>query len=1350
MRLFRMMCGVGGSVAATACAAMAIPTPPAAYKVPAEFTVTTTVAAPNPGGWTCTMAGAPVENLLMGGEYEGFNFRDRYFAAEAADNAVPLSRSDATAWDSRREGFFDGATARVFRIMGGRFVNVRTSAIVRHRASGWGVTMDDKLVPADSCRFEWNFEGYNSPSDPYYFAVVAVATDGTWSLPSQAVEVWRPAKCEGKASRTGLKPYAWPRRGPGSVHGTVPAAPSGLRFTTAPDGVVTFTWSGSPTADLAGYLVLMSDYPPGKQAGYGLDLEGSAKDDVQKVHQGDMVFVDLRRAEFARRKYTANRVWGDWANGGLPEVYPGHPGESTNHTWSLVPHPEPIPAAFRDTDRGRSCLRIDMKGGEPVSLRQYNHAGPRQNWYPVLTTGRTYVVEFWAREEGMASPVVHFGFTSIYSHLIQHDFPINGEWRKFTFEFAPDKAWPPECEVVGQMVLAFSGPGTLWLDCWRVYPKDVGYMQFRPEDVAALRASGMAFVRTHMFIKSGGGSFLDDMTSAPGVVACRGNVPGGAYESTLAQMLGFMKAGGANPWLQMEMYLTEDEWKGLVEYLAAPYDPSRDTPQSKPWAYKRFALGQGRPWVDEFRKILFEISNETWNPLFHPWNFPWIKMTDVTTGRDYASGELTGLMTAYALEQMKKSPYWPGLAPKLEPVVGGWLCELGDHGFGQAACQVCPEIKHDLVANYNGGWDEGAAPAQADDAGRRLALTVVPHSIHQMNNTLAQTRDRLAAQGTRFQVGTYEAGPGYAMPNTISHAQEESEAQVMKSLAAGTGTLDCFLDGAQQGFVIQNFFTFSRNRNYWSSHAEMRRGGQAYPSWMGLSLYNNQGQGDFLVVQPRSVPVDQLDKTKTRPQVPAAPMVAVYATRQGDRYAVFVLSRKLDRFPFPEDDGFTPVTLNLPFKSARRITRYKMAGDPRATNLDAENVRIESTDIPVRGFSRSFALDAARGADDRGLPPAATYLYVFEGTSTPSLAGRSRASLTPALGQAIETHYPVVRFMALFDRAMSGLTADQVRVTGSAGGVVKVEKDLSLGGTGYLLTVSDLEHSGSVSLRIPEGAITDTQGGANATLDSTVVNYTTRPPQDTVFVSESFDLEGGRTLYTQGREPGWKAAWFLHNLDPEKRPAGFAVTTESPLAYPGLAATPAYLKGGCDYLGLWRWLDVDQALDYSRLITQDKLPAQVGLSGTTLWFSFLVRKDKVDNREIGVSLLAENFWQEQFAAVRFGYFGTGPRTATNTWGMSVRNAENKGWIECPTAVPIEVGKPVLMVARFTFGKRDSVALYVDPPLTGIEPAVPSAAYAGEAGRKLNFRNVCLWGGPPGSSSFDEIRFGDSFKAVTPR
>ena len=99
----------------------------------------------------------------------------------------------------------------------------------------------------------------------------------------------------------------------------------------------------------------------------------------------------------------------------------------------------------------------------------------------------------------------------------------------------------------------------------------------------------------------------------------------------------------------------------------------------------------------------------------------------------------------------------------------------------------------------------------------------------------------------------------------------------------------------------------------------------------------------------------------------------------GDRLNLFVLSRKIDGYPVAGDDGFTPVTVELPLRAAERVTLHRMVGGPRAHNLDTEAVRIERVELPAAVAKGEFAIDAAARADARGLPPGTMLLYVFEG-----------------------------------------------------------------------------------------------------------------------------------------------------------------------------------------------------------------------------------------------------------------------------------------------------------------------------------------------------------------------------------
>jgi hypothetical protein len=228
------------------------------------------------------------------------------------------------------------------------------------------------------------------------------------------------------------------------------------------------------------------------------------------------------------------------------------------------------------------------------------------------------------------------------------------------------------------------------------------------------------------------------------------------------------------------------------------------------------------------------------------------------------------------------------------------------------------------------------------------------------------------------KLGTYEAGPGYAMSGlngaNVTAEQSRQQEEVMKSKAAGTATLDTFLTRAYYGFKVDNFFTLSEG-SYWTSHARWYNGGQGYPTWKLLTLFNKVGTGDFLKVDTESVPiVAKTAEYERRDVLSDVPMAAAYATRQGDRVTVFVVSRKIPNYPKEGDDGTTMVKIDLPFDNAESITGYRLTGDFMAHNLFSDEVKIDSAELPTAEFGGTIMLE---------LPAASTFAYVFDGVQMP-------------------------------------------------------------------------------------------------------------------------------------------------------------------------------------------------------------------------------------------------------------------------------------------------------------------------------------------------------------------------------
>ena len=128
-----------------------------------------------------------------------------------------------------------------------------------------------------------------------------------------------------------------------------------------------------------------------------------------------------------------------------------------------------------------------------------------------------------------------------------------------------------------------------------------------------------------------------------------------SLQVTLPAQMEYAWRTGQDPQTRMVPMLTvipdffPEEWQALVEYLGVPYDPAAgDTPESKPFAYKRY-LQRGKigtPWTDEFREIIIEIGNETWhNKALPQWDgFGW-------TGAVMQGGKEYGLFAKLMIDR---------------------------------------------------------------------------------------------------------------------------------------------------------------------------------------------------------------------------------------------------------------------------------------------------------------------------------------------------------------------------------------------------------------------------------------------------------------------------------------------------------------------------------------------------------------------------------------------------------------------------------------------------------------------------------------------------------------------------
>ena len=885
------------------------------------------------------------------GGFEPRIYRTMFVATGGTADRIVAPHNQLSQFDMLRTGALDGAEIEVLRIENGAFRSVRHDRIAPggFQLGDWVSATRNQALPADQTRFDFVWAKWNRSGVPYYFTVRAVDRQGRLSQPAAAVSAVKPETTKRQeTSEPSLTEIAL-----SDVPATDLPAPRDLSVRVTPEGIAQLSWK--PVRGAAGYLVYRSDDPPEALRGSYIQLAGTGPE----IRAGDLVILRDEIWQPDRARLLSNRSWGSVAGQklfGVPQTS-GWPDE-TGGNWQLVAHE----TAGAVPGGGAAYLRADLEPGQTLDLGSYNHAGVDQGFYPVLEPGRDYRFEVWLR--GTAQTPVRFELQGPYSPKGKTGVPatqtrVTPDWTRFSGTFRVPAV--SESSKTGRMELVLTGPGRIDVDNFRVFPDEAPYLAMEPGDRARLAASGMDTLRLQRFGITDQNTYdLAQLTNPAGATNIRGG-------QTLPQQLALVREAGMTPWIQIEPHLSRDEWLGLAEFLAAPFTPGQDSPAALPWAAKRAAEGQSRPWADEFDRIRFEIGNETWNRIYAPWIFP--ALPDAATGATYSKGAVYGLYQEYVLGILRESPWWPRIADKLEPILGGWSGQK----YGLEAAATSPSSDFLTIASYNGGWDEGEGPVRPTPEGFASVLSSVLQANLPRAQSLTAAAATLPPRTPALRLGTYEAGPGYALDglnnSKVTPEQVRNQELVMKSAAAGTATLDAILALASTGFTLQNYYAY-QSGEYWASHARWNRGGQTYPAWDLVTLFNREALGDMLAVETLEAPRRDLSAAKRRVAVTAGPMVAAYATRSGNRLTLILISRRVPFYPDPQDDGRTRVSVELPISGAGRLTLWHQTGRFDSTNATAAETVLEHQDLPVPASLPR--LDVAT------LEPGATLVFVFD------------------------------------------------------------------------------------------------------------------------------------------------------------------------------------------------------------------------------------------------------------------------------------------------------------------------------------------------------------------------------------
>ncbi|MBM4092222.1 MAG: hypothetical protein FJ276_22765 [Planctomycetes bacterium] len=738
------------------------------------------------------------------------------------------------------------------------------------------------------------------------------------------------------------------------------------------------------------------------------ERDGDRTNDQQRVYlqRGG---VDLRFGDYVTMVLKTTGIDREASPPDLRKHYDGdHPYFSGTGQWRgrLVPHPGPLPAECDEP--GETCLLAEFPEGGPITLQQYAYhkfeSQGEGQWYSQLHPGAAYRVDVWLRQEGLGNGGRarfrfrgHPGYEAV-SQPESSAWQVTDAWRKFSYEFT-GPAYPTGDYSHISHGLEFSGPGKVWIDNFVLYRNDDKHERrpFTPHEVSfdEFMASVPREGRKPAL------RFYGPVYHATTVEALMGNYANSNWEvawnmrfgnapiATLAQCLYWAFKTGDSPDTRVVPHLTfneeyvESDWKALVEYLGVPYDPNTDSPQAKPYAYRRYqARGQnGRPWTEEFREIIVEYGNETWHNGaggygWDGWGRP---------GFVHRGGPEYGLFARYMFdEHVMKMPAWKryALGNKIKFALGGnYEADLDSPAaYAELAVMRKPSVSYLGHANYVGPkWETGdkaAATSFNDDGVQKTLVSRVTGIGHTIEDA-AKARATLAQRGIDYELIAYEGGPSGYWQNKDKPEVDELYG---KSVAMGLAALDAWLYSSYHGFKHQCYLGFASGK-WWSSHSLPEAGGfRPHAGWLALQLRNRHARGDCLrEITFQSVPSCQHDGKEI-------PLLAAYALT-GDRVcSLFLLNRKMPGRHGGTDfgSGTTPVTVKLPFSSVNRLTLHRIArtngspADPRDNNLESQTVSIVSENLPSSAFDETFTVNEKTGATPAGLPPGAIYLYVFD------------------------------------------------------------------------------------------------------------------------------------------------------------------------------------------------------------------------------------------------------------------------------------------------------------------------------------------------------------------------------------
>ncbi|HEY0795100.1 MAG TPA: hypothetical protein VGD64_04895 [Acidisarcina sp.] len=255
---------------------------------------------------------------------------------------------------------------------------------------------------------------------------------------------------------------------------------------------------------------------------------------------------------------------------------------------------------------GTQAVRLSASGsGEGANVGQYFDSAPVQSF--VHMRGQ-YTISFKAKGiSGNRKLSIRLLRISPFKPppLFMKSVTLDGGWRDYSFTFTAEEA----PDAFGTASLSFGASGAeVLLDDVSLVATEPNGTAFRTEVVDTLQRLHPGVLR-YMDSGQNYGSSIYNMLAVEGARKRTGyskwaidtsDMPIGLHD-----FLVLCEKVGAEPWYSMQMGMSPDEVKALMEYLGGPVTTK--------YGAKRAALGHPVPWTKVFSTIHLEYGNEAWN-----------------------------------------------------------------------------------------------------------------------------------------------------------------------------------------------------------------------------------------------------------------------------------------------------------------------------------------------------------------------------------------------------------------------------------------------------------------------------------------------------------------------------------------------------------------------------------------------------------------------------------------------------------------------------------------------------------------------------------------------------------------